>query len=584
MIIGIGCSLPSFKRVTFAPGLNIVLADRDLSSGDTETRNGSGKSSLVEIIHFLLGSSPRKESLFKVEELQDAVFHMDMVVGGIRLRACRSTRNDRRVTVTFEDGGSHGLELNHDLVDQPWTSVSDWCRWLGHRMFRLPIPTDPQAPTFRQLIGYSIRRREDVGFHDPHKFARGQSDGDAQVALSYLLGLDWKLASEFQDQREERKEDAALRRQAKARIGKGRLENSATLRSRVALAQSQTETLRSRVDNFVVHEQYQELAAEAAEAKTGVENLSRESVIVESAIEHIRQSLVEEETSDGKAVVALFKAAGVQLPDQVLRTFEDVKEFHESVIRNRRHHLSGQLAAQERRLAEIKADSARLASRRSEILSNLKGKGAFSDMTDATRQLALKQAELARLENQLEDALLLEKGGTERKYTENKLLARLQEDLTAREGAVFHAVIAVDEARRALYASDRDGHLEIKATSNGPEFKITIDGSRSGGISSMEVFCFDYALTKITYELFGGPRFLVHDSHLFDGVDARQVATSIELGAGLAEYIGGQYIVLLNSDEFQKLKFSEGFDAAAHVVPAILSDTERGGLFGFRFK
>lgn len=282
--------------------------------------------------------------------------------------------------------------------------------------------------------------------------------------------------------------------------------------------------------------------------------------------------------------MALFSAAGVQLSDQVLKTFEDVREFHESVIRNRRHHLDGQLKKQERRLAEINADSARLATRRSEILSSLKGKGAFSDMTDATRQLALKQGELARLEHQLADVAVLERGDTERKDTENRLLARLQDDLIARETAIFDAVIAVDEARRALYSTDRDGYLEIKATPTGPQFKITIDGSRSGGISSMEVFCFDYALSKITHNLHGRPRFLVHDSHLFDGVDARQVATSIELGATLADYIEGQYIVLLNSDEFDKLRFSDGFDVRSRVVPTIVDDTDTGGLFGFQFK
>jgi uncharacterized protein YydD (DUF2326 family) len=584
MIISIGCSLPTFKEITFDTGLNIVLADRDVDSGETETRNGSGKSSLVDIIHFLLGSTPRKGSLFQVPELADATFHAHMIVDGIRLRVERSTRSDRRVTVFFVDGENHGLDLNRDLVEDPWATVGEWCRWLGRKMFRLPNPVDPRAPSFRELIGYSIRRREDVGFHDPHKYARGQSDGDAQVALSYLFGLDWKLASEFQDQREEKKEESALRRQAKARMGKGRLESAATLRSRVALAQSQTETLRSRVDNFVVHAQYQELASEAAAAKVQIEGLSREAVTVGSAVTHIRQSLVAEEGPDGRAVVALFNAAGVQLSDQVLKTFDEVKEFHESVIRNRRHHLDGQLTAQERRLAEINAETSRLGARRTEILSSLKGKGAFSDMSDAARQLALKQGELARLESQLEDALLLEKGGTERRDTENKLLARLQDDLTARETAVFNAVVAVDVARRALYASDRDGHLEIKATPSGPEFKITIDGSRSGGISSMEVFCFDYALSKITKDLHGGPRFLVHDSHLFDGVDARQVATAIELGETLADYIAGQYIVLLNSDEFDKLQFSEGFDARARVVPTVLNDTETGGLFGFRFK
>ena len=40
----------------------------------------------------------------------------------------------------------------------------------------------------------------------------------------------------------------------------------------------------------------------------------------------------------------------------------------------------------------------------------------------------------------------------------------------------------------------------------------------------MEIFCFDIALQQIVTKRYGGPGFLIHDSHLFDGVDERQVA------------------------------------------------------------
>ena len=75
-----------------------------------------------------------------------------------------------------------------------------------------------------------------------------------------------------------------------------------------------------------------------------------------------------------------------------------------------------------------------------------------------------------------------------------------------------------------------------------------------------------------------------HDSHLFDGVDERQVAKALQLGADHAQAIGFQYIVTMNSDALPKDGFREGFDIDAYLLDTRLTDaTESGGLFGLRF-
>jgi uncharacterized protein YydD (DUF2326 family) len=80
-----------------------------------------------------------------------------------------------------------------------------------------------------------------------------------------------------------------------------------------------------------------------------------------------------------------------------------------------------------------------------------------------------------------------------------------------------------------------------------------------------------------------GPGFLVHDSHLFDGVDGRQVAKALEVGARTAEQLGFQYIVTMNSDDAFK-ETNANFDLNPYILPTRLTDaTEDGGLFGIRF-
>lgn len=100
----------------------------------------------------------------------------------------------------------------------------------------------------------------------------------------------------------------------------------------------------------------------------------------------------------------------------------------------------------------------------------------------------------------------------------------------------------------------------------------------------MKLFCFDTALLRISFDLFSpGPRMLIHDSHLFDGVDSRQVARAFSYGKKIAEEISGQYIVTLNSDEFERANTESKIPLNDFVNPVRLADDEAGGLFGIRF-
>lgn len=92
-------------------------------------------------------------------------------------------------------------------------------------------------------------------------------------------------------------------------------------------------------------------------------------------------------------------------------------------------------------------------------------------------------------------------------------------------------------ALNTLYGNERPKSLTIKSAETGPKFTISVEGDRSGCISSMEIFAMDYALFKVTAERLGGPGFMTHGSHLFDGVDARQAA-AIEIARRLAEHGG----------------------------------------------
>lgn len=78
------------------------------------------------------------------------------------------------------------------------------------------------------------------------------------------------------------------------------------------------------------------------------------------------------------------------------------------------------------------------------------------------------------------------------------------------------------------------------------------------------------------------PGFLVHDSHLLDGIDGRHVICALYVGAHTASKLGFQHFVANENDAFEETE--TGFELGEYVLPVMLTDaTEDGGLFGMRF-
>jgi uncharacterized protein YydD (DUF2326 family) len=161
------------------------------------------------------------------------------------------------------------------------------------------------------------------------------------------------------------------------------------------------------------------------------------------------------------------------------------------------------------------------------------------------------------------------------------LTLRLRRDFSEQNQKLSEAILAFEETSMQLYESA--GSMTVKGTPNGPVFQFPMQGSRSKGIKNMQIFCFDMMLMRLCAKRGIGPGFLIHDSHLFDGVDGRQVISALKIGADTANDLGFQYIVTMNEDDAFKEE-TDGFDLGEYVLPVVLTDAkEDGGLFGFRF-
>ena len=601
MIHQVTADRESFKTLTFRPGLNVILTDKSQGASYRQSRNGAGKTSFVELVHFLCAADARPAGIFRSDALQSWTFNAVVDVGGSPVSISRSGSAPGRVHVAGRpyleaDGGSGPVPSNRRLplaseelgasAAQQEISNEQWKRTLGVRWFGLPDDDGDDAgkfrPTFRSLFSFAARRQENGGFQNPVQHTTMQSLWDRQVSVSYLTGLDWTIPCRFQESREREKSLKELRKAVRSGELGRYLGNAAELRTRLTVAEDRANRLRAQINAFQVVPKYRELEREASEVTGRIDALNIENMVDLDLIRELRASLETESTPDAPDLAKLYREAGIVLPDLSRRRVEEVERFHTAVIENRRSHLGSEIESAERRIVERGRRKDELDQRRGQLMGLLKSGGALEHYTALREELARITAEVETLGQRRSLVGRLDSTRTELDLERARLVQVLRDDIHEREQIVREVILTFEALSQSLY--EQAGSLTISDTPNGPQFEVHIAAERSKGITNMQIFCFDLMLTEICTRHGRWPGFLIHDSHLFDGVDERQVAKALQLGAKRAASGGFQYIVTMNSDSVPNEGFTDGFDLGDHVVEPRLTDaTETGGLFGFRF-
>jgi uncharacterized protein YydD (DUF2326 family) len=565
MIKKISSSLSSFKEIEFHDGLNVLIAKKESGATDRQTRNRAGKSSLIEIISFLFGANAKKESLFRTTPLINESFRLDFDLHGEAFEVSRKGKQPSRVATNTTN------------------TNSKWLEWSGKKMFALDVLPDyaGRKPTFRSLFSYFVRREHSNAFIQPEKQAKMQQKGDWQVALMYLMGLDWTIASDWQKVRDREKTLKELKKAANDDAFGNLIGKSAELRTKLTVAKSRLTEIKDQVKSFKIFPKYRELELEADQITESLNQLSNNNTIDSAVIRDLRNSLNAEKPPEIDMLKTIYAEAGVVLPKVALRKYDEVRSFHESVVRNRHDYLDGELHSAKDRINNREKEKGKLDKRRAEIMTVLESHGALEQFANLQGEQGRLEAEVESLARRFELAEQIEGTKNELDIERNNLVSRLRRNFSEQERAMSEAILAFQGISKSLYESA--GSMNIKPSKNGPVFEFPMQGERSKGIKNIQIFCFDMMLMQLCYKKNIGSEFLIHDSHLFDGVDGRQIISALKIGAQTAKNLGFQYIVTLNEDDAFK-ETIEGFDLNDYVLPVSLTDaTEDGGLFGCRF-
>ena len=584
MIKAVRCDRESFREVRFKPGFNVVLAERVKEATDRDSRNGVGKTTLIEIIHFCLGASTRKNKGLRVKELENWTFILDLDIKEKEYSIYRNTLDFSRIKVEG-DVSAWPVKPTFDQEEQKYIlNVKDWNILLGYLIFGIPIEEAAKkySPTFRSQISYFMRKG--VGaFQLPFKHCSQQTEWDIQVNNAFLLGLNWEYASEFQVLKDKERTLNELKKAASDGMLSGYVGSIGELEAERVRLEDEIFQLDEQLRTFKVHPQYFKIQEEANGLTKEIHDIRNSCTINKQLLSMYKESVIREKDVSIDMVKQVYEESGFLFPDKLLKKLNDVSDFHKKIIENRKDYLKTETDRINREIREQESKIKKLDEKRAELMEILESHGALEEHTKLQQRGTKLKQQLEEVRNRKENLKKFEEGKSALKITREELFQNTRRDYQERLPYVENALKSFNRNSENLY--NEPGILSINVTEAGYKYDVEIKRARSEGIGYMKIFCYDLTLIQLLSGMNDKWESLIHDSTIFNGVDERQIAKALELPASEAEKQGFQYICALNSDTIPYDDFSESFKSEfkKHVIITFTDATDNGGLLGIRY-
>ncbi|WP_460692245.1 DUF2326 domain-containing protein [Mucilaginibacter puniceus] len=536
-LIELNSNHSSFKPVVFnnTSGLNFIVA-KQASPGikdKSRTYNGVGKSLLVAIIHFCLGSS--KKNSFK-KHLPGWEFFLKFQVSGVIYNVSRST-----------DGGQV-IKLDGEEIKQ-----SDFNKKFENLLF--DIPDDLKHLSFRSLLPFFIRpqRGSYVNFNDPNELGQPY-----QVLLynSFLLGLNVHLVQEKYKLRTERERIKGLIKE---------LSNDQLLKDffagnrDVSLATQdladKIKKLEIDLSKFNVAEDFYDIKKEADRLRIELDNAQNQIVLLQGQVHNIEESLKTTPDIKRDSIERIYREAAVILSEVALKKLDELEKFYIHLTTNRQKRLLDQKNELIRQIDVVTDKFTREKVAFDNTLKYLDTHQALDVFVRLTNRLADLKSEKENLEryDQLLKQYQDQKIKLDQKFVEETL--KTSTYLTEADGVIkdlrdFFRDLAkrfYPESAAGITVYNNDGDNQLRYN-----FDAKIEADASDGINSVKLFCYDLTILLSGYG--HHMNLLFHDSRLLDGIDPRQVAELFKVLKDLILPTRKQYILTINQNQLEEVK------------------------------
>lgn len=559
-----------FNHIYFNKGLNIVLADGN-DNLEENSRNGLGKTTLINIIHFCLGAQKNIE--LPLNDLSDWSFLIVIDLFNEKIIATRTFENTHIITVegNFEN---FPIKPTYSKADENYYyPLKSWNNLLGQALFNLKANNKLKIkPSFRMLISYFIRRK-DSDFNTPFITASTTIQPIySDLCTCLFLGLDWQLISkyrELKDKNSKLTKNKKMLREQHGTVGE--------LRPKMNRLKKEVNNYKKELDNFEILDSYSDIEKEADKLTNDIHELCHEQSILNKKLQHYEDSIKIEETTSIN-IEKIYNEADFYFTENIKKTLSESKKFHDTIITNRKKFLETEMNSINHKLENISNMVKQKSKQRAKAMDILNNFGALKEYTNIQNIYINKKQNLDEIESIIEkyENINYEKQDINSKKVE--IEDKIQLDYLENKTHLDNLINLFSENTSKLY--DIPGDLIIDTIDNGFKFDIKIPKSKSHGKSKMMTFCYDLMILETFFDehLID---FLVHDSNIFDGVDLRQYSNSLNLINDKCLEKNLQYICMLNSDSIPENRLN--FKLNKKIILKLSDESIKDSLLGFEF-
>lgn len=536
-LISLTANKDSFKPVVFnsTTGINLIVANqKDPEKSDKgDTTNGVGKSLLIALIHFCLGSSTKKA--FK-ESLSGWEFTLKFKIKNTEYTSIRNTDKQTKIKL-------NGEEL----------STKEFNGKLKRLVFE--IPDEISELSFRSLIPFFIRPTKS-SYIDEKNPKAVTKPFQVQMVNAYLLGLDVLLAQEKHRLKLEKDRIKDLVKNLK---NDNYLKDFFTGKKDVSLSKQELsekiDQLEFNLKNFNVAEDYYEIKQQADQLKQEIERLHQQLELIKIQIANIDESRKISPDIERDKIEQMYKEASVILQDQAIKQLSELEKFYEHLSRNREKRLLDQ---KNELLRKAKLFEGTKQSKGEELDGKLKYLDAhqaldmFTKLSNNLSDLKSKKENLEQYEELLESYSEESRKISKSQLEESEKTAIYLKDaseIIARTNDFFRFLVKrfYPKAAAGITIHNNEGENQIRF-----DIDAKIEFDKSDGIGNVKTFCYD--LTLLLKGFGHNVDFIFHDSRLLEGIDPRQKYELILILKELIKGSGKQYILTANYNQLEEIK------------------------------
>lgn len=525
----------SFKDIVFNDGLNLVLAKVTKELDVSKDSHCLGKTTLIEVLDFMLLAKVEKKSIFKKHKNQFKGYELYLEIllnSGEYLTIKRTVNNSSKIS--FKTSKIKSRLLNNEVWDK--TNIAfDQAKTLLNEYLGFDVLTNWP---YRKSITYFLRSQKD--YNDVFQLSKFKGKHEDWKPFVFdLLGFNGDSLKKKYDEENNIAAVTTTINSIKKEFSVDPKEID-KIKGAINLKKEDKKALQEKIDNFNFYQQERNLNRELVEdIERKISELNTSEYNLKYDLDKTQQSFSQNISFDIEQLKQLYNETQIFFPDNLVKDYKALEEFNKKITEERNKYLEDKIETLTRDLKKVRISLQEYDNKRSEMLSVLQDKDSFRKFKSYQTNLSQIESEILRLEEKLKNIdKIADLGDQKDDLQENldSITKEIKEQINSNNNKIYHEVRRVFSntfkyiinTPAILYIEqNKQGNIEFKVeVTRENEIDITAEGK---GNTYKKILCVSFDLSVLeAYSKNSFYRFVYHDG-VFEGLDNRKKSNFIEL-------------------------------------------------------